>query len=126
MSNTTIVSVRQYNRSDSPKKTFHDYQQQLMGYPSVVCSRWRKLSLLHITTSICTKIQFLCDTDYTTIFTNRFRPIPLIDDYNPTYFDADYGRDPYWDTENYTQDLLQFQYVLDDIEHYQRTVHELQ
>ena len=56
--------------------------------------------------------------------TTRFRPIPLIDDYNPTYIDPDYGRDPYWDIEIYNQDLLQFQYVLDDIAHYQTTVHE--
>ena len=64
------------------------------------------------------------DPDYTTTFTTRFRPIPLIDDYNPTYIDPDYGRDPYWDIEIYNQDLLQFQYVLDDIAHYQTTVHE--
>ena len=64
------------------------------------------------------------DPDYTTTFTTRFRPIPLIDDYNPTYIDPDYGRDPYWDTELYNQDSLQFQYVLDDIDHYNRTVHE--
>ena len=51
-------------------------------------------------------------------------PIPLVDDINPTYIDPDYGRDPYWDTELYNQDLLQFQYVLDDIEHYNKTVHE--
>ena len=48
----------------------------------------------------------------------------MIDDYNPTYIDPDYGRDPYWDTEIYNQDLLQLQYVLDDIEHYKTTVHE--
>ena len=48
----------------------------------------------------------------------------MIDDYNPTYIDPDYGRDPYWDTEIYNQDLLQVQYVLDDIEHYNKTVHE--
>ena len=64
------------------------------------------------------------DPDYTTTFTTRFRPIPLIDDYNPTYIDPDYGRDPYWDIELYNQDSLQFQYVLDDIDHYNRTVHE--
>ena len=64
------------------------------------------------------------DPDYTTTFTTRFRPIPLIDDYNPTYIDPDYGRDPYWDTELYNQDSLQFQYVLDDIDYYNRTVHE--
>ena len=64
------------------------------------------------------------DPDYTATFTSRFRPIPLIDDYNPTYIDPDYGRDPYWDTKIYNQDLLQFQYVIDDIEHYNKTVHE--
>ena len=48
----------------------------------------------------------------------------MIDDYNPTFIDPDYGRDPYWDIEIYNQDLLQFQYVLDDIAHYQTTVHE--
>ena len=64
------------------------------------------------------------DPDYTTTFATRFRPIPLIDDYNPTYIDPDYGRDPHWDTEVYNQDLLQFQYVLDDSEHYNKTVHE--
>ena len=62
--------------------------------------------------------------DYTTTLTTRFRPIPLIDDYNPTYIDPDYSRDPYWDTEIYNQDLLQFQYILDDIEHYNKTAHE--
>ena len=36
----------------------------------------------------------------------------------------DNGRDPYWDSEIYNQELLQFQHVLDDIEHYQRSVHE--
>ena len=63
--------------------------------------------------------------DYTTTFTTpRLRPIPLVDDYNPTYIDPDYGSDPYWDTKLYNQDLLQFQYVLDDIHHYNKTVHE--
>ena len=64
------------------------------------------------------------DPDYTTTFTTRFRPIPLVDDYNPTYVDPDDDRDPYWDTEHYNQDLIQFQYVLDDIDHYKKTVHE--
>ena len=64
------------------------------------------------------------DPDYTSAFNSRFRPIPLVDDYNPTYIDPDYGRDPYWDTELYNQDLLQFQYVIDDIELYNKSAHE--
>ena len=31
-----LVSVRQYTKSDPPTKTFHNYQEQLMGYPFVV------------------------------------------------------------------------------------------
>ena len=64
------------------------------------------------------------DPDYTSAFNSRFRPIPLVDNYNPTYIDPDYGRDPYWDTELYNQDLLQFQYVIDDIELYNKSAHE--
>ena len=64
------------------------------------------------------------DPDYTTTFTTRLRPILLVDDYSPTYIDPDYGRDPYWDTERFNQVLKQFQYVLDDIEHYNKTVNE--
>ena len=64
------------------------------------------------------------DPDYTAAITTRFRPIPLIDDYRPTYIDPEYCRDPYWDTEIYNQDLLQFQYVIDDNDHYNKTVHE--
>ena len=64
------------------------------------------------------------DLDYTTTSTTRFRHIPFVDDYNPTYIDRDCRRDPYWDIELYKQDLLQFQYVLGDIDHYNKTVHE--
>ena len=51
-------------------------------------------------------------------------PIPLIDNYIPTYIDPEYRRDPYWDTEIYNRYLLQFQHVLDDIELYQRIIDE--
>ena len=97
-----------------------------MGYPSVV----RQQQMVKATISSYKKTQLyqkpilVWDPDHTTTFTAQFRPIPLIDDYNPTYIDPDYGRYPCWDTEIYNQDLLQFQYILDDIEHYQRTVHE--
>ena len=97
-----------------------------MGYPSDVWQQqMEKANLItYNNTHLFQKPIPVLDPDYTTTFTTRFRPIPLIDDYNPTYIDPDYGRDPYWDTELYNQDLLQFQYVLDDIDHYNRTVHE--
>ena len=84
----------------------------------------KAITITYTNTHVIQKPFPIWDLDYTTTFTTRFRPIPLIDYYNPTYIDPDYGRDPYWDTEIYNQDLLQFQYVLDDIEHYNKTVHE--
>ena len=121
-----LISVRQYIRSDPPTQTFHQYNQQLMGYPSVVWQQQMEKATIitYNNTHLFPKPIPVWDPDYTTTFTTRFRPIPLIDDYNPTYIDPDYGRDPYWDTEIYNQDLLQFQYALDDIEHYNKTVHE--
>ena len=121
-----LISVRQYIRSDPPTQTFHQYNQQLMGYPSVVWQQQMEKAAIitYNNTHLFQKPIPAWDLDYTTTFNTRFRPIPLIDDYNPTYIDPDYGRDPYWDTELYNQDLLQFQYVLDDIDHYNRTVHE--
>ena len=84
----------------------------------------KAITITYTNTHVFQKPFPIWDPDYTTTFTTRFRPIPLIDYYNPTYIDPGYGRDPYWDTEIYNQDLLQFQYVLDDIEHYNKTVHE--
>ena len=97
-----------------------------MGYPSVVWQQQldKAIIITYNNTHLFQKPIPVWDPDYTTTFTTRFRPIPLIDDDNPTYIDPDYGRDPYWDTEIYNQDLLQFQYVLDDTEHYNKKVHE--
>ena len=97
-----------------------------MGYPSVVWQQQmeRAIIITYNNTHLFQKPIPICDLDCTTDFTTRFRPIPLVDDYNPTYIDPDYSRDPYWDTELYNQDLLQFQYVLDDIDHYNKSVHK--
>ena len=97
-----------------------------MGYPSFVWQQQmdKAITITYINTHLFQKPFPVWDPDYTNAFTTRFKPIPLFDNYNPTYVDQDYGRDPYWDTEIYNQELLQFQYVLDVIEHYNRTVHE--
>ena len=97
-----------------------------MGSPSVVWQQQmeKAITITNKNTLLYQKPFPVWDPDFTTTSTTRFRPIPLIDDYNPTYIDPDFGRDPYWDTEIYNQELLQFQSVLDDIEHYKTTVHE--
>ena len=105
---------------------FLSIQSAIDGYPSVVWQQQMEKATIitYNNTLLFQKPIPVWDPDYTITFTTRFRPIPLIDDYNPTYIDPDYGRDPYWDTKIYNQDLMQFQYVLDDIEHYNKTVHE--
>ena len=97
-----------------------------MGYPSVVWQQQMEKATIitYNNTHLFQKPIPVWDPDYTSAFNSRFRPIPLVDNYNPTYIDPDYGRDPYWDTELYNQDLLQFQYVIDDIELYNRSVHD--
>ena len=84
----------------------------------------KAIIITHKNTHLFQKPFPVWDPDYTSTFTTRFSPIPFVDDYNPTYIVQDYGRDPYWDTELYKQDLLQFQYVLGDIDHYNETVHK--
>ena len=97
-----------------------------MGYPSVVWQQQMEKATIitYNNTHLYQKPIRVWGPDHTLTFNTRFRTIPPIDDYNPTNIDPDYGRDPYWDTEIYNQDLLQFQYALDDLELYQRTVHE--
>ena len=91
-----------------------------MGYPSVVWQQQMEKAniITYDNTHSCQKPIRVWVSDNTTTFTRQFRPIPLIDDYNPTYIDPDYGTDPYWDNEIYNQDLLQFLYGLNDIKHF--------
>ena len=83
----------------------------------------KKLSiLLTIIPILFQKTNFLFGILITPLpFTSRFRPIPFVGDYNPTYIDQDYGKRSLLGHKNSTkQDLLQFQYVLDDIDHYNK------
>ena len=37
-----------------------------------------------------------------------FRPLQTVEDYDPQYYDPEYGTDPYWDNDLYDQTKLQF------------------
>ena len=37
------------------------------------------------------------DMDYTTAFETRFRPLQLIEGYDPHYIDPEFGIDQFWD-----------------------------
>ena len=97
-----------------------------MAYPSVVWQQRmeKAIFIAYNNTHLFQKPLLVWDPDYTISFITRFKPIPLSDNHNPTFIDPNYGRDPYLDTELYNQNLLQFQYVADDIDQYQTTIHE--
>ena len=48
------------------------------------------------------------EIDYTTDFPTRFRPLSIIEEFDPYYIDPDYNRDPFWYEELYNQQNLQF------------------
>ena len=48
------------------------------------------------------------EMDYTKDFETPFRASQVIEDYNPHYFDTEYGKDPYWEDSLYNQMNLQF------------------
>ena len=60
-----------------------------MGYPSVVWQQQMEKAIIitYNNTHLFQKPMPVWDPDYTTTFTTRFRPIPFVDDYNPTYID---------------------------------------
>ena len=63
LANHQVPIRRQYVRSHPPTKVFHEYRQQLMGYPSVVWQQQMGRQPSSLTISpICTKNQFLFGT----------------------------------------------------------------
>ena len=47
---------------------------------------------------------------YTKDFETQFRPLQLIEDYNPQYIDLEYEKDPYWGDELNDQENFQFRH----------------
>ena len=50
------------------------------------------------------------EKDYTKDFETQFRPLQLIEDYNPQYIDPEYDKDPYWDDDLYDRQSIQFRH----------------
>ena len=50
------------------------------------------------------------DFDYIQDFETHFRPLQLIEDYNPQNIEPEYGNDSYWDDELYDKQNLQFRH----------------
>ena len=103
------MSVRQYVISDPPNTIYKQYQNDTTGIPSTV---WQQqMDIARIAT------QYIIHSDHPYLYRRNsqdkdsetyFFPLQTVDDYDPQYYDAEYGKDPYWDNELYDQTKLQF------------------
>ena len=103
------MSVRQNVLSDPPIINIRQYIKDTSGIPSVF---WQQqMEKAYIKTYKPVHIDHpdrYYDLDNTKDLETQFRPLPLIEDYNPQYIDPDYGKDLYWDDEIYDKQNLHF------------------
>ena len=102
------MSVRQYVISDTPTIKFIQSIKDTNGTPSVVWQQQmeqaynKTYKIVHND-----RPDRYNEMDYT-LRETQLRPLQLIEDYNPHYFDTDPGKDPYWDDSLYDQMNLHF------------------
>ena len=103
------MSVRQYVISDPPNITYKQTQNDTTGMPSTV---WQQQM-----TNACRETQYIFHSDHPYLYRRnsnhndsetQFRPLQTIEDYNPQYYDPQFGKDPYWDEDLYDKKNLHF------------------
>ena len=102
--------MRQYVISDPPTITYKEYIKHNIGIPTVVWQQQMEKAFIltmNVTYNTNKPLPFY-ECDYTKDFNTPFRPLPLVEDYDPHYYDPEYRRDPYWDDELYDQFSLEF------------------
>ena len=102
--------MRQYVISDPPTITYKEYIKHSIDIPTVVWQQQMEKAFIltmNVTYNTNKPLPFY-ECDYTKDFNTPFRPLPLIEDYDPHYYDPEYRRDPYWDDELYDQFSLEF------------------
>ena len=103
------MSVRQYVISDPPNIIYKQTQNDTTGMPSTV---WQQQ-----VDNARMETQYIVHSDHPYLYRSnsnhndsetQFRPLQTIEDFNPQYYDPEYGKDPYWDDELYDKSNLQF------------------
>ena len=103
------MSIRQYVISDPANIAYKQSQKNITGTPSTV---WQQQMV-----EACTQTQYIIHSDHpylyrrnnlTKVSETQFRPLQTVEDYNPQYYDPEYGKDPYWDDDLYDKHNLQF------------------
>ena len=103
------MSIRQYVISDPANIAYKQSQKNITGTPSTV---WQQQMV-----EACTQTQYIFHSDHPYLYRRnnitkdsetQFRPLQTVEDYNPQYYDPEYGKDPYWDDDLYDKLNLQF------------------
>ena len=95
--------------SDPPTINFHQYIKDTNGIPFVVWQQQMEKAFIKTYKEVPNDHpDRYYDFDYTKDFETEFRPLQLIEDFNPRNFDPKYGKDPYWDDDLYDKQNLQF------------------
>ena len=105
------MSVRQYVISDPPIIKFRQNINDTNGIPSVVWQQQMEKAYIKTYKVVHNdRPDRYYDRNYTKDFETQFRPLQLIEDYNPQYNDPEYGKDPYWDDDSYDRQSLRFRH----------------
>ena len=103
------MSIRQYVISDPANIIYKQSQNDINGTPSTVWQQQMEEAY--------TATQYIINSDHPHLYRRnshtkdsetQFRPLQTVEDYNPHYYDPEYGRDPYWDDDIYDKQNLQF------------------
>ena len=103
------MSIRQYVISDPANIIYKQSQNDINGTPSTVWQQQMEEAY--------TATQYTINSDHPHLYRRNshtkdsetpFRPLQTVEDYNPHYYDPEYGRDPYWDDDIYDKQNLQF------------------
>ena len=103
------MSVRQYVISDPPIIKFRQHIKDTNGIPSFVWQQqMEKAYIKTYKVAHNDRPDRYYEKNYTKDFETQFRPLQLIEDYNPQFIDPEYEKDPYWDDDLYDRQSLQF------------------
>ena len=101
------MSVRQYVISDPPMITSRQFIKDTNGILSVVWQQQIEKAYIKTYKEVHNdRPDRYFELDHSKDFETQFRPLQLIEDYNPQYVDPEYREDPSWDDELYDKQNL--------------------
>ena len=103
-----VGSIICHIRPPLPTINFRQYIKDTNGTPSVVWQQQMEKAYIKTYKVVHNdRPDRYYDMDYTKDFASQFRPLQMIEVYNPQYIDPEYGMDPYWDDDLYNKATLQ-------------------